>query len=43
MEKQREHRKTAFETLQQFLPRRVSKGKWKIITVYYSYFNANLN
>ena len=42
MEKQ-EHRKTAFKTLQQFLAWRVSKDKWKKITVYYGYFNPNFN
>ena len=42
-EKQREHRKTAFKTLQQFLAWRVSEGRWNTITVYYGYFNANFN
>ena len=43
MEKQREHRKTAFKTLQQFLAWRVSEGKWKTTIVYYGYFNRNFS
>ena len=43
MEKQKEHRKIAFNTLHQFLAQRVSEGKWKTITEYYCYFSQNFN
>ena len=43
MGKQRGHRKTAFETLQQFSAWRVSEGKWKTVRVYYGYVDPNFN